>query len=443
MLTYTKKRVDMKWIITLLMISSAYGKNLYPGDLKSGSDLDNLEIITNSIFDELIIVTKGLKPPKQVEPKKESINNMSRGKQMIEQMKRKNREELAKKNGINPDEVKSGADLVKAAKEDNKQLVKQVHATIKTEGEWRELAESEIEALKNKVISDWKKKHAAKIKHWEAQRRKFNKEKGKYEDTTFELPLILPVSKEEKEKVVEIEIERDYFVVPAAMNVEIRDQKFRPTCSAFAGVRLMEILLAQNGQNIDLSEQYFYWASKEDCQKRPCSKPGSWVGYGLEYSKDQRNQDIPLEKECPYVSYSSQGNETQTPLASSCRGGTIKVGDFSYLKTLDEVMKALHKNNAVVASLKLTPNFYTSRSLILYKDRSSGGKMDTHSQGHAVTIVGYAKLPSVLDEGRVCFIVANSWGEGWGKGGYSCISEKWILAQRQDNPFVTISYLSL
>ncbi len=431
----------MKLLIIFLLISQVQAKNLYPGNLNPAISNDNIEIITNSIFEELISETKGLKPPKELAPKKEYVNNMSRGKKMIEEMKRRNREELAKKNGINPDKVKSGADLVKAAKEDNKQLVKQIHAAIKNVDDWQNLADSEIDALKEQMISDWKKKHAEKIRLWEIEKKKFVKEKGKYEDSTFDLPLILPVDQKEKEKVVEVKIEKEFYVVPAAMSVPIRDQKYRPTCSAFAGVRTMEIMLAQHGQNIDLSEQYFYWASKEDCQSRPCSQPGSWVGYGLEHSREQSNRDIPLEANCPYVSSSKAGNETQIPLNGSCENGAVKIGDFTYLKTLDEVMKALEAKNAVVASLKLTPNFYTSRSLILYKDRNKGGKLDSHSSGHAVTIVGYVKLPQVLDEGSVCFIVANSWGEGWGKGGYSCISEKWVLNQRQDNPFVTVSYL--
>ncbi len=431
----------MKWILSLFMITSVNAKNLYPGDLNPAKNRDTAEIITNSIFEELIEVTKGLKPPKELTPKKESVNNMSRGKKMIEEMKRRNREKLAKMNGINPDEVKSGADIVKAAKEDNKKLVKEIQTQIKSIDDWQNLADSEIDALKESVISDWKKKHAEKINRWEIENKKFNKEKGKYEDTTFELPLILPVNQKEREKVVEIAIEKDYYVVPAAMSVPIRDQKYRPTCSAFAGLRAVEIMLAQHGRNVDLSEQYFYWASKEDCQSRPCSQPGSWVGYGLEHSRSQSSLDIPVEENCPYVSSSKSGNETQIPLKDSCGKGEVKIGDFNYLKTLDEVMRALDSKKAVVASLKLTPNFYSSRSLMLYKDRNSGGKLDAHSSGHAVTLVGYVKLPKVLEEGSVCFIVANSWGEGWGKGGYSCISEKWILNQRQDNPFVTLSYL--
>lgn len=429
----------MKCFLLFLFITSAHAKNLYPTNFSPAAEKDNVEIITNSIFEELIEVTKGLKPPKELAPAKVSINNMSRGNKMVEEMKRRNREELAKKSGINPDEVKSGSDIVKATKEDNKQLVKEIHKALKDAGQWQELADSEVDALKAKIISDWKQKHTEKIKRWELEKKKFNKEKGKYSDTTFELPLILPVDQKEKEKQVEVKIERDYYVVPGAMSVPIRDQKFRPTCAAFAGVRLMEIMLAQNGEQRDLSEQYFYWASKNDCQSRPCSIPGSWVGFGLEHSRAQAKLDIPLEDNCPYVSYSKKGNETQTPLKNSCESGAVRVGDFGYQKTLDEVMQTLLAKRAVVASIKLTPNFYNKGALILYKDRNIGGKMDAHAQGHAVTIVGYVKLPQVLDEGSVCFIVANSWGEGWGKGGHSCISEKWLLNQRQANPFVSLS----
>ncbi|MAE58814.1 MAG: hypothetical protein CME69_08040, partial [Halobacteriovorax sp.] len=63
--------------------------------------------------------------------------------------------------------------------------------------------------------------------------------------------------------------------------------------------------------------------------------------------------------------------------------------------------------------------------------------------GHAVLLIGYIKLPKVLNEGSVCFITANSWGSGWGHGGYACLSEKWVLSQRQSNPFVVINSVSI
>lgn len=433
----------MKFYTLILLSLTLEAKTLSPSSYQSATHKDNVEVITNSIFEELLVITKNLTPPKELKKKKTSVNNMSRGKKMIEEMKRRNREKLAKMRGIDPDKVKSGADIVKAQKEDNKKLIKEIQSQIKSESEWRNLADSEINALKNKIIADWKKKHEEKIKAWEEKRKKYDKEKDKYQDTTFELPLILPVEKEEKEKKVEVEIEKDFYIVADAMSVPVRDQKFRPTCAAFAGIRVIEILLAQNRKNSDLSEQYLYWASKKDCRRSPCSDPGSWVGHGLEYSIDQEELDIPTENNCSYVVYTKQGNETQIPLDRSCNKGEVKVKEVKYLKTLDQVMQALDSNQAVIASMKLTPNYYTSSSLILYRDKDKGDKTDAHAQGHAMTFVGYVKLPKVLDEGSVCFITANSWGEGWGKGGYSCISEKWVLNQRQINPFVSIERLEI
>jgi C1A family cysteine protease len=432
-----------KFLFSVFLISFVQAKTLYPKKIQSSEHEENVEVITNSIFEELIKVTKDLELPEELRPKKESVNNMSRGKKMIEEMKRRNREKLAKMRGINPDKVKSGADIVKAQKEDNKNLIKAIQSKIKSESEWRQLAESEITKLKEKVISDWKEKHRQKIKKWEEEKKKYQNEKEKYQDTTFELPLILPVDKKEQKKALAIEIDRDYHIVSAAMSVAIRDQKFRPTCAAFAGVRLIEVLMAQNDKMSDLSEQYFYWASKDNCQKSPCANAGSWVGHGFEYSSNQKREDIPLEKNCPYVSYNKVGNETQIPLENTCSKGEVKIGDVKYLKNLDQVIKALKKNQAVVASMRLTPNYYTSSSLILYKDRNIGDRTDAHAQGHSMVIVGYVKLPKILNEGSVCFIVANSWGEGWGQGGHACISEKWMLEQRQVNPFVVLKSIEI
>jgi C1A family cysteine protease len=435
----------MKIILFLITLSSSYAATLVPRNYSNTHHRELEEVITNTIFEELIKVTKDLKPPKNFkkEKRKSSLNRGKRGRALIEEMKRKNREKIAKRSGVNPDSVKSGNDLIKAKKEDNKKLIKEIQKTIQSEGEWRDLAKSEIEALKKRVMKDWKAKHAKMIQEWEKKQKQFNKEKEKYGETTFKLPEILPVDKKDMEKKVEVEIEREYSLVANSLSVPIRDQKFRPTCAAFAGVRLLDILLAQNRKKADLSEQYFYWASKDDCQKRPCNRKGSWAGHGYKYSTKQYKSDIPLESDCPYNKFPKEFNETQIPLIDSCGDGYAKVGDYQYHQNLDEVIKALDSNKAVIASMTLTPNFYGSNALILYKDRNKGKKMDAHAEGHATVLIGYVKLPSVLNEGSVCFITANSWGEGWGKGGHACISEKWILKQRQVNPFVTVGNIQI
>lgn len=428
-------------IICFLFVShSLFCRLIEPRLFSDDKHKEKVEIIINFIFEELIKKTSEMPTPEFLKPKKTSVNNMKRGSQLIEEMKRRNREKIAKMRGINPDKVKSGKDLVKAQKDDNKNLIKAINEKIDSAEKWNSLAQSEISLLRKQVISDWKEKHKIMIEKWEKEKKNFKSQESKYADNTFELPLILPVDKDERNKKIDIKIEKEFHVVSSAMSVPVRDQKYRPTCGAFSGLRIVEILMAQNKIYNDLSEQYFYWASKKDCQSFPCRRKGSWVGHGLKYSQNKRLLDIPSEKNCPYNIYSKEGNETQIPLKNGCDDGVIKISSFHYLKNLSQVMKALDQHKPVNASIYLTPNFYSSQSLILEQDKNKGDKnMDLHAQGHSVVIVGYVKLPQVLNEGNVCFITVNSWGEGWGRGGYSCISEKWMIHQRQKNPFVVVS----
>ena len=397
------------------------------------------EILLNSIFEELVEKTKGLKPPKELSPEKKSVNKGSRGKQIIEEMKRKNREKIARMRGVNPSEVKSGKDIVQAQKGQNKELISEMNKKIKSVDQWQNLAKEEIQNLKSQMIKDWKLKHAEKIKVWDQENQEFYKNRKKYSDTTFELPLVLNKKDLIEEKSKSVVLDRDYTLVSASLSIPVRDQKYRPTCGSFAGIRAVEGKLFQQNKKWNLSEQYFYWASKEDCQFKKCSRKGSWVGYGLDYSKEKNTLDIPLEDDCAYQAMGKPGNETQIPLGRGCKNGKVKVDSIEYFHSINEVIHKIKSGHIVIASMKLTPNFYTSRSLMLYQDRMLGKSMDNHAAGHSMAIVGFVKLPQVLDEGRVCFIVSNSWGQGWGKGGYSCISEKWMSNQKQVNPFVAVT----
>ena len=172
---------------------------------------------------------------------------------------------------------------------------------------------------------------------------------------------------------------------------------------------------AQKGSKSPLSEQYFYWASKPKCQNKKCSDRGSWVIAGLEKSKNSRSKDIPSEASCPYSKADEKYNQTQIPLSPSCRNaGLAKVVEYSYLKDSSHIRDEINKNNPVVIAVKLSPNFYGRNSFVSYEKSLRNGKTDSHASGHAVTVVGYVENPKKLrsSEGKYCYIVANSWGEG-------------------------------
>lgn len=368
-------------------------------------------------------------------------NRGARGRQIIEAIKQKNRESIAKMRGFDPEKIATSKDIISAQLEDNKKIIKKIRQK-QNSSEWKSLKKKEIMILKNKIKNahrDWRKKHLFRLKKWDLKKADYKKEMEVFRKKLSTIPLVSPVSKEKLKKKLMYEVDKDAFFVSNSLETGVRNQKSRPTCSAFSGIKVIEILLAQNGKKHDLSEQYFYWSSKPNCRNSKCRKRGSWVGEGLDYSKNISRPDIPLEKDCKYNPDHNIYNETQIPLSSECNKGSVKVENYSYLGDLDEVIDSLDKNIPVVSSLKLSSNFYNNSGLVLFSDNVDKNNMDSHAKGHSLVIIGYLKLPKILNEGKVCFVVLNSWGLGWGRGGYSCLSEKWLLNHRKSNPFVVVN----
>jgi C1A family cysteine protease len=446
-------------LLIFLFNSAAYAKVLYPTQAEHKSNAKS-EIIINSLYEDIFKRVKHLKITEPIAEKKSSINSGERGKLIIERMKQKNREKLARMRGQDPSNITSGKDIIQNQLKENKDLLKNINEQRKMQEDnyadiplslrrskaWQEQARAELELVKERVLKehkDWKKKYIKKLRKLALEQKEFVTRTDEYKKGITDIPLVLPVNKKELKKNIENTIEKEYFLIDGATSIDVRDQRVRPTCSAFAGVRLMEILLAQNSYDWDLSEQYFYWASKEDCQQRKCSSKGSWVGHGINFEKKQQTPSIPLEEDCPYNGLNSHENETQLPLSRSCKKGKVGIRDFNYHQTLDAVLKQINLGKAVIASLRLSPNFYKNQGLVLYSERFSGNEKDQHNGGHAVVFVGYMKIPKALNEGSLCFITANSWGEGWGIDGHACLSERWILEHRKKNPFVTIDALEI
>lgn len=415
--------LTMKTLILLIFCFDALAISLQPKEKE--------DMILNALYYELYKRVEAIekKMPKPA-PKKSSINQGQRGKMIVQRLKAQARAKIAKSKGLDPEKFKSGKDIVKGQVDDNKKFIQHMNKIKK-----------QMEELKKRSLTpaEWRAKYNEIYSKWQKEKEEYKKNIKLHQDNLIDIPIILPVSKKERKKEVKIEINKEHFIVDGAMSLPIRNQLARPTCSAFSAIRSLEIAMVQKGQIIDLSEQYFYWASKPKCQTRPCSTKGSWAGYGLLYSKEQQDLDIPDEKSCKYVNYSKDGNQTQIPLGDSCNKGVIKVKSFSYLKNLDQVVSKLMNNKPVMASIKLTPNFYKNNGLIIQSEASMGPAMDSHAAGHAVILVGLVKLPSALKEGKYCFLTANSWGVGWAQGGHSCISEKWLIENRNSNPFVVVN----
>ena len=344
-----------------------------------------------------------------------------------------------------PKPMTRGEQVVAEARARNKALIAQNNKNEKI-ADLRNQNLSDLDRLKledQKTRESWKKEVIDQRKIWQKEQDLFLGRIKVYRENTFEIPV-------KKEVIIEkkvIPALPEVSIVNGAFLVSIRDQFARPTCSAFAGIRALEILLTQNKLEHDLSEQYFYWASKPDCQSRPCGQKGSWVNSAYRYSQKNKSIDIPTENNCSYQTKGMDLNETQIPLPAKCQEGVVKVENFEEVRTLSDVIEKLKQNIPVIMAAKLSENFYKNQGIVSLADadKKVGVTLDNHALGHAFLAVGVMELPEKIRpvEGSFCVVIANSWGKGWGAGGYACLTEKWLAKFRQPAPFVAVTKVSV
>ena len=295
-----------------------------------------------------------------------------------------------------------------------------------------------------KTLNTWKKEHQKTLELWEKEHAAFLNRIPIYKANTFAIEEPKHQTKKGVEKPKQsAKAPVTSKIVNAAFLPPVKDQGNRATCSAFAGIRALEILLAQNNKNSDLSEQYFYWASRPDCQKSACDKKGSWVLTGFDFSKQQGGHDIPDETACPYQNKPLDHNETQLPLPNDCfNKGFLKVSEYKDLASWDDIVDALNHDIPVIGAFRLSENFYKTQGVVTLKEAEAEKQQptDLHAKAHAILIVGYIKIPDNLSkkEGESCLIAVNSWGVGWGKGGYSCLTRSWFNAFKIPVSFVGV-----
>lgn len=296
---------------------------------------------------------------------------------------------------------------------------------------------------------DWIDTRQKEIQRWARARLKLKKEIPFLKKDLTKIPakkvFVAPPPEPPKVTRVMKKTPLESFFIETNFDLPPRNQGRRPTCAAFAAVRAIEVMVKkQKGRSLNLSEQWFYYASKPTCQRSPCSSPGSWPRQALLSSVNKSFFDIPLEKYCPYKETAKRGNETQIPLSSDCRRGVAKVKEIELLKDYAQILESLKAGYPVIGGFKLTENFYLNDGYVFSQKGQSLGK-DSHASGHALLLTGALELPRELwqAQGRYCILVANSWGPGWGKGGHGCLSEKWFHQYRYEIPFIAVKSIDI
>ncbi|WP_127714229.1 C1 family peptidase [Halobacteriovorax sp. HLS] len=414
----------MKKIFILhLLLTSAYIHSATQSEIIISNLWKNIGHQLPANITKKPIVKKPAKKETKVQEDQKTSQKLSPGQLKIEQMKKANRDRLQKMNQKNKE--------TNTSKSDSKgSIYQQAQEGL-----------AQMKRMNKQTLSSWKEQERQTLEQWKKKRQEFLSRVKIYKNNTFELE---STSQSFALKKWETDLAQapasEYFIVKDALEINIRDQGNRPTCSAFAGTRAIEIALAQKGAKTNLSEQYIYWASKPYCQTSPCNKKGSWISYAYDDSINSKEMNIPSEKDCPYVSTPIAGNETQIPFKQSCSQGIVKVNSYKKINSTKEIFETLNNNIPIVAGFKLSPNFYKTNGIISYKDSLVNGRMDEHANGHALLIVGYMRVPkNIREEGNDCFIVANSWSEGWATGGYGCVTQKWLNNYKVPNPFLAIT----
>ncbi|XP_042605645.1 procathepsin L [Cyprinus carpio] len=181
---------------------------------------------------------------------------------------------------------------------------------------------------------------------------------------------------------------------------EVKDQGYCGSCWAFSTTGAIEgQMFKRTGRLMSLSEQQLV-----DCSRTygtyGCS--GAWMANAYDYVI---HKGLESSDSYPYTSADTQ------PCFYDRSSVVTKISDYSFIPAGDE--QALADAVATIGPITVAidadhPSFLFYSSGI-YKESNC----NPNNLNHAVLVVGYGS-----EGGKDYWIIKNSWGTGWGEGGY-------------------------
>ena len=190
----------------------------------------------------------------------------------------------------------------------------------------------------------------------------------------------------------------------------VRNQGGCGSCWAFGTTAIMESALSINTQtSVDLSEQFLVSCNVAS-KNTMCGQKYSCATGGCEDAQDYHISDLGqgqtsigavLELQFPY-----SGTDAACPvnLTHPYKASSWDIVGDTYYPSVAQIKNAIYSYGPVTSRVCVEGDFYSYRSGVYSTDH-------TDCLNHLIALVGW-------DDSTQTWLLRNSWGTGWGEGGY-------------------------
>merc|ERR550519_1306993 len=194
------------------------------------------------------------------------------------------------------------------------------------------------------------------------------------------------------------------------------------SCAVFAAVSAIESCMHKVTGVLptDLSEQHMldcaYGVGGNGCDGGSSDRYNEWM-------YRNHNGGLANEAEYPYRAATGPDQCRNSTIANANHGALVTSHQEGWTATEEDVMRLLSQGHSVTTGMQVVSSFYSLGSGIFQSNackncRNADGSANSRNcpQNHDITIVGYGE-----ENGVKFWKLKNSWGTGWGEGGFGKI----------------------